>query len=275
MRPKEKVTYHRSSGLPGLESCRVRDSRHRFPNHFHDDLYGIGLMEHGASYCFGPDQRDAVVESGKVTLLNPGQVHSGVPVDDRRLSYTMCYINTAAMQEIAFSLELSNDDLPEFIHPITRDRKLIRLFQRLVHYMVHAGDPLAAESAMVTALGYLIRYHSRISGNGIRNGYRKHPVKKACELLASGLDQKLTLAEVAGEVGLSRYHFLRVFKKETGLSPHLYRTLKRVEAAKVFLRQGRPPIEVALDTGFADQSHFTNTFHRYFGATPCQYLISS
>ena len=65
---------------------------------------------------------------------------------------------------------------------------------------------------------------------------------------------------MARSVGLSRYHFLRTFKRETGLSPHMYRTLKRVEAARKLLLSGMP----------GGPGGFGNRVHR--PEPLCQYL---
>jgi AraC-like DNA-binding protein len=92
------------------------------------------------------------------------------------------------------------------------------------------------------------------------------------EFLAEEFDRKISLEEVARVCGLSRYHFLRVFKQETGLPPHLFRTLRRIDRAKELLRSGVCVAQTALMVGFSDQSHFSNTFRKYTGATPGQYL---
>ena len=94
----------------------------------------------------------------------------------------------------------------------------------------------------------------------------------AKEFLSANLEARLSLEEVAAAVGLSRYHFLRIFKQETGLPPHLYRVQRRIDAAQQLLKKGVPFSEVALATGFTDQSHFTNKFRQFIGATPSQYL---
>ena len=101
------------------------------------------------------------------------------------------------------------------------------------------------------------------------------PIRQAMEYLAENLDQKMSLEAVARSAGLSRYHFLRIFKRETGLSPHLFRTLRRVDQAKKLLCNDTPLAETALMVGFSDQSHFTNTFRKYTGATPGQYISQS
>jgi AraC-like DNA-binding protein len=100
-------------------------------------------------------------------------------------------------------------------------------------------------------------------------------IQQAKAFLSENLDQRISLADAAGAVGLSRYHFLRVFKRETGLSPHLFRTLRRIDRAKQLLRGGLAPAHTALSVGFSDQSHFTNTFRRFTGATPGQYFPRS
>lgn len=91
-------------------------------------------------------------------------------------------------------------------------------------------------------------------------------------MLATAIESAISLDEAAETAGLSRYHFLRVFKKATGVPPHAYRTVKRIEVAKLLINKGIPISQVALETGFSNQSHFTNTFKNYIGSTPRQYL---
>ena len=62
------------------------------------------------------------------------------------------------------------------------------------------------------------------------------------------------------------------FTKQKGISPYSYLETIRIGKAKKFLEQGISPIEVALKTGFTDQSHFTNFFKKLIGLTPKQYM---
>ncbi|KAF5028616.1 HTH-type transcriptional activator Btr [anaerobic digester metagenome] len=90
-------------------------------------------------------------------------------------------------------------------------------------------------------------------------------------MLAADLDRKVTLRDMASTLGVSQYHFLRAFKRQTGLPPHVFRTQRRVELARNLVRHGTPLSEVAQLAGFADQPHFTNTFKLYTGVTPGHY----
>ncbi len=96
-------------------------------------------------------------------------------------------------------------------------------------------------------------------------------VDLAKDYLSADLDMKLSLDSVAGKIGLSRFHFIRMFKRHTGLSPHQFRIRHRIDAAKILIQKGLPLSEIALETGFSDQSHFTNTFRQSTGLTPSQY----
>jgi AraC-like DNA-binding protein len=68
------------------------------------------------------------------------------------------------------------------------------------------------------------------------------------------------------------FHLCRVFRKETGLSPHSYQTLVRVHLAKTLLAAGVAISQVAVDAGFYDQAHLTRYFKRIYGVTPGRYL---
>jgi AraC-like DNA-binding protein len=62
--------------------------------------------------------------------------------------------------------------------------------------------------------------------------------------------------------------------KKVGLSPHNFQTQIRLKQAKAKLLQGQSIIDVALETGFVDQSHFTRFFKRMIGVTPGEYMSS-
>ena len=71
--------------------------------------------------------------------------------------------------------------------------------------------------------------------------------------------------------GLSKSTLLRAFTKSKGVTPYSYLQNIRIGEAKKLLEQGLPPVEAALQTGFSDQSHFTNYFNRYIGLAPGAY----
>ena len=89
------------------------------------------------------------------------------------------------------------------------------------------------------------------------------------EYLEAHMAQDISLEEMAKLVGLSQSQFARSFKTSTGMPPYKWSLDARIKRAQELLLRSREPIAViALQTGFADQSHFTKTFRRATGATP-------
>ncbi len=93
--------------------------------------------------------------------------------------------------------------------------------------------------------------------------------RRAKEMMASHMDRGLSIAQIATECSLSRSHFSRAFKKNTGYSPRDWFLQVRLDKAKSLLTQSSVSISrISLDCGFADQSHFTRVFTRVVGVTP-------
>ena len=67
------------------------------------------------------------------------------------------------------------------------------------------------------------------------------------------------------------YDLARQFRIALGTTPHRYLLMRRLELARELIHNGRPLVDVALDTGFADQAHFTRAFRSAFGLTPARY----
>src|SRR5262249_27711851 len=81
--------------------------------------------------------------------------------------------------------------------------------------------------------------------------------------------QQLDLEQVAREAGLSSFHFLRLFARVIGVTPHQYLVRSRLRrAARLLADGGRSITDVALDVGFGDVSNFVRTFHRAAGVSP-------
>ena len=83
--------------------------------------------------------------------------------------------------------------------------------------------------------------------------------------------ENITLDELATVTGLSRFHVVRAFAAEFGMPPHTYLIQVRLAKAKKLLASRIPLAIVAVEVGFADQSHFTRHFMRTYGVTPAEY----
>jgi AraC-like DNA-binding protein len=105
-----------------------------------------------------------------------------------------------------------------------------------------------------------------------RGGLAPGALRRVREYIRERLAERIELRDLAGVAGLSDCHFARSFRQSVGLPPHHYVMQLRIESALALIRQSdRPLAQIALDLGFYDQSHFTRTFARLVGETPCSF----
>ena len=105
-----------------------------------------------------------------------------------------------------------------------------------------------------------------------RRGLSRRTLALACSYMEDNLGKNFTLDELARAVGISRFHFSRLFRESTGKSPMGYSLRLRIERAKeMLLESDRRMSEIAVTLGFFDQSHFSRTFRRMTGISPGKY----
>ncbi|HET6898730.1 MAG TPA: helix-turn-helix domain-containing protein, partial [Vicinamibacteria bacterium] len=102
-----------------------------------------------------------------------------------------------------------------------------------------------------------------------RRGLAGWQVRRVTEYMAAHLSERVRVSDLAKQVGLSASSFSRAFRVSMSTSPHQWQLSERIVAAQILLREGATSLaEVALRTGFAEQSHFARVFKEKVGVTP-------
>ena len=94
----------------------------------------------------------------------------------------------------------------------------------------------------------------------------------ARELLREQREPPLSIAELAGEVQISPFHFIRQFEAVFGVTPHQFRIQARLDAAKHLLATGHYSVtDVCMELGFSSLGSFSALFARKVGESPTAY----
>ena len=97
-------------------------------------------------------------------------------------------------------------------------------------------------------------------------------IQESIRYMNEHLEEEITIFDLASHAFLSSYHFIRLFKKVTGKTPHDYLIELRITHAKYYLKTTEKSIkEIAFLCGFSDESSFCNTFRKRIGSSPLQY----
>ncbi|MBD2090490.1 helix-turn-helix transcriptional regulator [Microcoleus sp. FACHB-1515] len=137
------------------------------------------------------------------------------------------------------------------------------------------ASQLLVDSLRTTLAIHLIRHYCSIQPkiSNDSGGLSQLALKQVTEYIQEHLHQELKLVDLGAIAQISSYHFLRLFKQKTGITPHQYILQQRIEKAQHLLKHSKLSIaEIALQAGFCDQSHLTRCFKRRIGVTPKQLL---
>lgn len=154
--------------------------------------------------------------------------------------------------------------------------RLVQLLQTEVENHFPTGN-LFGETIGNSLILYLAQHFSSfIPGQDqLRGGLPGLRLKRVLEYIEANLSRDIHLDELGEMAGLSAFYFAKLFKQSTGASPHQYILQRRLERAKELLRKPSMSLsEIGLESGFSDQSHFTNVFRRFVGATPSKFRSS-
>ncbi|WP_300624975.1 AraC family transcriptional regulator [uncultured Megasphaera sp.] len=249
-----------------LEAYRFEGIGRPFPNHFHD-YYVIGFIEQGERRLWCRNQ-EYPIRPGCILLFNPGDTHACVQTDGGVLDYRGFNIATEIMLDLAEEIT-GKRALPGFSPAVLRDED-VSCYLRPLHDLVMNGSlEFGKEESLLFMLSLLMQRCGQPFEDCIPEC--REEIERACAFMAEHAAERISLDQICREAGLSKSTLLRAFAKSKGVTPYCYLESLRIGRAKKLLEQGASPMEAALQTGFSDQSHFTNYFTRFIGLTPGAY----
>ncbi len=249
-----------------IEAYRFEGIVQPFPNHFHD-YYVIGFIESGKR-CLSCKNREYTIEHGNILLFNPNDNHSCVQCDGGTLDYRELNIPKSTMLSLAEEIT-GNRELPYFSENVIRNEEL-ECTLRSLHQMITEGSKeFEKEETLLLLVSMLIKRYGRPFSKCIPEC--REEIERTCEFMTEHFDEHITLEQLCKCSSLSKSTLLRAFTKSKGVTPYRYLQAIRIDKAKKLLEQGVTPIDAAIQTGFSDQSHFSNFFNMFIGLSPTAY----
>jgi AraC-like DNA-binding protein len=267
---KEQALLWRDDDLGSLEILHASYITHTFARHTHE-TFAIGLIEAGAG-AFASRGTTHIARASNIFVIHPDEVHNGYAATQSGWTYRMFYPDLALFQRFGPEARRCSHARPFFPHTIIEDehlRGLLLTFHTLLEQP--SSDRLARETALSLTLSYLVTAHAASPPHPPSVSREQRAVVWVKDYLHAHYAQPVSLDQLAAIVQLHPSSLIRAFHAETGLPPHAYLTQVRISRARPLLREGMSVAQVALETGFADQSHLTRHFKHHVGIAPGRY----
>ncbi len=141
-------------------------------------------------------------------------------------------------------------------------------------FRVSRPPPRTYLDALAPAVSAHLRRYYPINGTRGSGSLLPERLARVVELIERRLADPLAVENIAQSIHMSPFHFARLFRRATGMSPHAFLTSRRLRRAKELLATTDSGIgEIARAVGYRTQAHFTHVFHEGVGMTPLRYRL--
>ena len=249
------------AALDGIERIEAAISRYSYAPHRHD-TYAIGVTLEGVqTFRYRGTGRASL--PGQCLILHPDEIHDGAAGNESCLRYRMLYLDPAVL---AGALAPLGETLPFIADPVVSDPELLGLSLSILAVEDTKFARLEIDGLVAELAPVLLRLagESRPKSSA-RPVSRLHRVR---DYLDANRFSQVGSGELEDVAGLDRYTIARQFRRQFGTSPHRYLLMRRLGSARERISLGEPLADIAADTGFADQAHFSRHFKKAYGMTP-------
>ncbi|QGY42066.1 AraC family transcriptional regulator [Pseudodesulfovibrio cashew] len=240
-----------------------------YANHAHEE-YALGVTLEGLQdFSFNGCRFRS--RPGNIIFFNPGDVHNGHPGNSDALKYTMFYVDPSDFQLLlASAATVENVELQNHETNFS-DAVLSSMILRLTH-LVSNNQLSALESEQcLYEIAKRLTQRMGIFYPDSWKGDRDSLLLKARDFIHDNIVEDISIDDLSQVANISKFHFIRLFRSQFGLTPHQYILNHRINRVREALKAGGLPTDIAQQFGFFDVSHMNRHFKRSYGITPRQY----
>lgn len=249
-----------------IEAYRLEGIVCPFPNHFHE-YYVIGVIEGGERHL-SCKNHEYNLSKGDIVLFHPGDNHACSPINGSILDYRGVNIPKETMLDLAEEVT-GIRKLPGFSKNVILNEDVALCLLPLHEMIMEDSKEFEKEEHLLLLISLLMTQYGQPFEHCVLEC--REEIERACGFMDENYSKRIYLDQICQCANLSKSTLVRAFIQSKGVTPYSYLENIRIGKAKKLLEQGVLPIEAALQTGFFDQSHFTNYFIRYIGLTPGTY----
>ena len=255
----ESFVYKKAAGVTALTA---RFSDFRYKKHSHEE-YAIGVTLRGVQqYNLGGSLQSSC--PGDIMLFQPEQVHDGRSQKESGVDYIMVYIGRKLFSDLT-----GIKGVAKFPAPLIHDRGLERRVRNLVG-AIFSGEEESRLSDLLLSVAEPFAKSPERSVQGDHHVLMDRAKEMIYDNL--GVEKILKLDEVAGEIHMSKYQFIRAFQAHAGISPYQFYLNCKVEKAKRLIETSKDVYQAVAELGFVDLSHLNRNFKTRYGVTAFDYL---
>lgn len=263
------IRYLRVEDIPGLELYQGVGVTRTVARHVHG-VFSLSVAEAGVRIS-SSRRREYQLTPGAVFFSALGEAHDGVVPPGQSYSSRSLRMSPELLTRLLSELTGKDGSRLELADPLIHDGELAAMIRRLHALAAGTGPLLAKECLLQDIVALLTARHARQGQETAGIGDEDGPVRRVRDYLGDNCQENVSVGKLAETAGLSPFHLCRVFERAVGVPPHVYQLDMRLTRAAQLLARGEDIVDVALATGFCDQSHFHKAFKRKFGVTPGQY----
>lgn len=241
-----------------------------YTKHTHDE-FCIGIIEEGIQTFSYKGKKYYAPNNTSIITVNPDTIHDGRAATENGYQYRMIYFEPDLISEILEEYGIIKKDLSFFKSPILSNKEIFESIKKALCLSEQENMLLESQNILYENVARIFSIHSEQAKNPKLLSFAQKQIQRSCNFIEENWDKNLSLEEIAKEAHLSRFHFLRLFKQQTGIAPYSFLLQLRLNKAKKMLEKGKSLSETALDCLFSDQSHLQRQFKKNFGLSPGDY----
>ncbi|ADV46883.1 helix-turn-helix domain-containing protein [Nitratifractor salsuginis] len=234
-----------------------RFQRRSFAAHTHEG-YSLSLVLKGV-HRFAIEGQRMEAGPGMVRVVHPFEIHETLPSSWEHLNFS---VPTKRIESPARAMRM---EVPVLLRQVIDDAVLSEKMLSLWTKRADADRRHAEETLLI----HLLEKHREDTPPASVSIPADRSLEEARIFIhAHACDPDISLEAMAARASMSKYHFLRQFKRRYGRTPHHYLQNIRIDCVRRKLALGGSLAQIALECGFYDQSHMLKTYRKFYGHTP-------